>query len=624
MPSLELVLNVALGGILAGLVYGLMALGLSVIFGVVRVVNFAHGEMMTIAMYLAVTLFAAFGLDPLIMLVPIAAVLFAVGYAMQAGLINPFISRPEHSQFMLLVAIALIMTNVLLIVFGPDAQNVQTSYSLDSFLVGPLIVDATKAYAAVAALLVALALFVFFRFTLVGKAIRACADNYVGALVVGLDVKHLYALTFGLGAACVGAAGAMLVLVIDVTPPLGPALHPARLRHRDYGRARLDARRAPRRRHDRADRGARRPVLHAFGQEHVLLRPARAGAAVPAAGHSGKESVVRGRLLDGVPRRAMTWLAALLAALLAAPWLANDYLLTVLIIILYFAYTGQAWNIMFGFAGQLSLGHAIYVGLGGYAAAALYVHFGIGPWIGLVAAVALGAACGAIIGFLAFRFGVGGVYFAILTIAFAEFARIGFDHFSWVGGSGGLFLPVANYSQSDIWNLRGKPIMFYYLILALTVAAFLLCHVLLRSRVGYYWQAIREDEAAARALGIDTFRYKMYAVVISAGMTSVAGVFFAFYYNNLFPEQVFSIGRSIEIILGPMIGGAGTLAGPIVGAFLLTGLAETMWELLRAVGLDAPGTRQVFYGLVLLVIIIVQPAGVWPWLARLIGLEKPR
>jgi hypothetical protein len=106
MPSLELVLNVALGGILAGLVYGLMALGLSVIFGVVRVVNFAHGEMMTIAMYLAVTLFAAFGLDPLIMLVPIAAVLFALGYAMQAGLINPFISRPEHSQFMLLVAIA--------------------------------------------------------------------------------------------------------------------------------------------------------------------------------------------------------------------------------------------------------------------------------------------------------------------------------------------------------------------------------------------------------------------------------------------------------------------------------------------------------------------------------------
>ena len=137
MPSLELVLNVAVGGVLTGLVYGLMALGLSVIFGVVRVVNFAHGEMMTIAMYLAVTLFGAFELDPLIMLVPIAAVLFALGYAMQAGLINPFINRPEHTQFMLLVAVAIIIVNVLLIVFGPDAKSVQTSYSLDSFLVGP-------------------------------------------------------------------------------------------------------------------------------------------------------------------------------------------------------------------------------------------------------------------------------------------------------------------------------------------------------------------------------------------------------------------------------------------------------------------------------------------------------
>jgi branched-chain amino acid transport system permease protein len=219
----EIYLNVAVSGLLTGLVYGLMAIGLSVIFGVVRVVNFAHGEMMTIAMYLAIVLFGAFGLDPLLMMVPIAGVLFALGYLMQAALINPFITRPEHSQFMLLVAVALIMVNLLLIMFGPDARNVQTSYSFDSFLIGPIIVDATKFYAGAAAIVVASVLFAFFRFTLTGKAIRACADNYVGALVVGLDVKRLYALTFGIGAACVGAAGAMLVLIIDVTPPLGPA-----------------------------------------------------------------------------------------------------------------------------------------------------------------------------------------------------------------------------------------------------------------------------------------------------------------------------------------------------------------------------------------------------------------
>ena len=222
MP-IDVYLNVAVSGLLTGLVYGLMALGLSVIFGVVRVVNFAHGEMMTIAMYIAIVLFSALHLDPLVMMVPIAAVLFAFGYALQAGVINPFITRPEHSQFLLLVAIAIIIINVLLILFGPDAQSVQTSYTYDSYQIGKLIVDATKLYAALAALVVAAALYAFFRFTRLGTSIRACSDNYTGALVVGLDVKHLYALTFGLGSACVGAAGVMMVLIVDVTPSLGPA-----------------------------------------------------------------------------------------------------------------------------------------------------------------------------------------------------------------------------------------------------------------------------------------------------------------------------------------------------------------------------------------------------------------
>jgi len=208
---------------LTGLVYGLMALGLSVIFGVVRVVNFAHGEMMTIAMFIAVLAFASLHLDPLVLLVPIAAVMFVFGYVLQRGLINPFITRPEHTQFLLLVALGIIIANVLLILFGPDARSVQTSYSYDSFQVGPLIVDAAKVYAGVAAIVFAAALFAFFRFTLIGKAIRACADNHTGALVVGLDVKRLYALTFGLGAACVGAAGTMMVLLVDATPLLGPS-----------------------------------------------------------------------------------------------------------------------------------------------------------------------------------------------------------------------------------------------------------------------------------------------------------------------------------------------------------------------------------------------------------------
>jgi branched-chain amino acid transport system permease protein len=329
------------------------------------------------------------------------------------------------------------------------------------------------------------------------------------------------------------------------------------------------------------------------------------------------------RLGDGASRHIVI-LLMLLVVVLLAPWAVNDYLLTVLIVILYSAFTGQAWNIMMGFAGQLSLGHALYAGLGAYVSAALFVDFGIAPWIGFLAAVPVAVASGAIIGFLAFRFGVAGVYFAILTIAFAEFARIGFDHLSAVNASAGLFLPVRQAAHNDVWHLRGSPTMFYYVILAATVAAFVLCRLLLKSRIGYFWLAIREDEQAARAAGVDTFRYKMYAVMISAAMTSFAGVFYAFFYNNLFPEQVFNIGRSIEMILGPVIGGVGTLFGPILGAFVLTGLAETLNSLMSAFGLDVPGAKQVFYGVCLLVVIVALPEGVWPPLARRLGVGKDK
>jgi branched-chain amino acid transport system permease protein len=220
--SADLVANVVIAGVLTGLVYGLMALGLSVIFGVVRVVNFAHGEMMTIAMYATTILFAALKLDPFLAAVPVAAAFFVFGYGLQKALINPFITRPEHSQFMLLVAVAIIMVNGLLMAFGPDARNVQVDYQLESFEIGKLLIDKARLYAAGAAVLTATALFAFFRFTLTGKAIRACADNYLGAKVVGLDVKHLYALTFGLGAICVAVAGCAMVVLVDVTPGLGP------------------------------------------------------------------------------------------------------------------------------------------------------------------------------------------------------------------------------------------------------------------------------------------------------------------------------------------------------------------------------------------------------------------
>ena len=311
--------------------------------------------------------------------------------------------------------------------------------------------------------------------------------------------------------------------------------------------------------------------------------------------------------------RALVVVGALLIVL---PAFAGPYALSAATLILWFAYTGQAWNVMMGFAGQLSLGHALYVGVAGYVAGGLFVHHGVPAVVGLPVAMTAGTLCGLAIGWLAFRFRISGVYLALLTIAFAEFTRIGFDHLAWTGGPGGMFLPVAGRGVWDPLRFRGPPVMYYYAALLLAALALALCARLSRTRPGFYWRAIREDEEAAKALGIDVFRWKLGAVALSAAMTSVAGVFSAFYYNSLFPEQVFGINRSIEIILGPIIGGVGTLFGPVLGAAVLTLLSDGITESIAALGWEIPGIKQVSYGVVLLAVVMFLPRGIWPAVAR--------
>lgn len=222
--SPSLYLEVLSQGVLTGLVYGLMALGLSVIFGVVRVVNFAHGEFAVLAMYCAFVLFGLAKVDPIVASIPLAVAFFILGYAMQRGMVQPFVTRPQHEQFILLVGVALVITNGLLLVFGPESKHVDLPYSFDSYEIGGALIDKVRVYGAAAALAVTAALFAFFRFTATGTAIRASADNLTGAAVVGLDVKRLYAISFGLGLACVGAAGSIMMALTDMTPMLAPSL----------------------------------------------------------------------------------------------------------------------------------------------------------------------------------------------------------------------------------------------------------------------------------------------------------------------------------------------------------------------------------------------------------------
>jgi len=215
--------NALATGLLTGLVYGLSALGLSVIFGVIRIVNFAHGEIMVMGMFFALVMFRWLGLDPMLSVPLAAAILFVFGYTLQSTVISRVAHLPDHMQFLLLAAIAVMIVNGSLLIFGPDPQAINISYSFDSFDIGEnLIIDKTRAYAAIAAVAISGLLLGFFKYSRTGKAIRACADNYLGAQVVGLKVDHLYALTFGIGAACLGAAGCVLLLLIEVHPYLAP------------------------------------------------------------------------------------------------------------------------------------------------------------------------------------------------------------------------------------------------------------------------------------------------------------------------------------------------------------------------------------------------------------------
>ena len=311
-------------------------------------------------------------------------------------------------------------------------------------------------------------------------------------------------------------------------------------------------------------------------------------------------------------------LAAAAAILLALPAVLGSRALTVFVFIFFYAYLGQAWNLISGYGGQLSAGHAAFVGVGAYTTTLLAMHAGVSPWLGLFAGGALAAVLGAVVGFLGFRFGLRGFYFVLLTVAFAEVCRIVALNTDALGGAIGLYIQFTG----DPWQLhfpdnRG----YYYVALALMLVATGVAALVERSRLGAYLTAIREDEDAAEALGVDTLRYKLIAIVLSAFLTGIGGAFYANYLFSLQPNAVFGIPLSVDIILRPIVGGAGTLMGPILGSFILSPLAELSRSYFSRAGLV--GSHLVVYGLLLIAVVLFLPHGAYPPLARALGLRKP-
>jgi branched-chain amino acid transport system permease protein len=300
-----------------------------------------------------------------------------------------------------------------------------------------------------------------------------------------------------------------------------------------------------------------------------------------------------------------------LVALPAFPSLFGSYAVTLFTLIFFYGFLGQAWNVVGGYAGQLSAGHAAFLGIGAYTAALLSVERGLTPWIGMLIGGALAAALGGLIGFLGFRFGLRGFYFVLLTVAFSEICRVIAGNTEAVGGALGYYITfTGNPRQFQFQDTRA----YYYIALALMLAATVLMAWLERRRFGVYLAAIREDEMACEAAGVNTFKYKMLAMVLSAFLTGVGGTFYAFYLFSLQPNTVFGVPLSVEIIIRPIVGGAGTVLGPVVGSFILSPLAEVARYYFAQGGWH--GAHLIVYGALLIAVVLFLPEGAYPRLAR--------
>ena len=300
----------------------------------------------------------------------------------------------------------------------------------------------------------------------------------------------------------------------------------------------------------------------------------------------------------------------LVGGLLIVPPFLPPYFLEILISVLLFAYLGSAWNILGGYAGQFSFGHAAYFGLGAYTSTLLFLRLGVSPWLGMLAGGVLAAAFGLGAGYLSFRYGLRGPYFSLVTLAFAEMLRVIAVNTKAVGSSLGLVIPSREAAPAS-FVFAGK-LPYYYVILAMALLAVVITRRLEASRLGYALRAVRENEDAAEAAGVDALGMKLRAMALSSFLTALGGTFYAQYFAYIDPTITFGPAVSIQGLLQAIVGGAGTALGPLLGSFVLTPISE----LSRAAIRGRAGVDVMVYGLVLILVISFLPNGLMGWMRR--------
>lgn len=299
----------------------------------------------------------------------------------------------------------------------------------------------------------------------------------------------------------------------------------------------------------------------------------------------------------------------------------SPYLVSLLTIVFLFAFIGQSWNLMLGLGGQLSVGHALFVGIGAYSVGVLNIKFGLTPWLGLAMGMLIAAFVGAVLAWLSLRFEVKGIYFALLTIAAAEFTRVVFSGWELVGGMQGMFFK-AQTGTNSLLELRGDARFFYFVALCAVAVGMAVTAIIRQSFLGYVWRAMRDDEDASKALGVRTFLHKMLVISISGGWAAIGGGLLALVQGSIFPDSIMGMHISVEVLIGPIVGGLGTAFGPLVGALVVIPVNHAMSALGDLVGI--PGLSNVTYGIVLIGAVWFLPDGIWPAIVNLTrwGLDR--
>ncbi|MBW2003408.1 MAG: branched-chain amino acid ABC transporter permease [Deltaproteobacteria bacterium] len=315
------------------------------------------------------------------------------------------------------------------------------------------------------------------------------------------------------------------------------------------------------------------------------------------------------RYQEGYLGRGLGWqkwliIGLIVAALHFLPWTIPPQYVHIMIMIFLFTITGQGWNILGGYAGQFSFGHSLFFGLGAYTSTLMFIHWGLSPWIGMVFSCFIGIIMGLVVGYLSFRYGLSGPFFALIMLAFAEICHMISISWKAVGAALGLLIPLKGTSLALMQFVDKKP--FYFITLWMMVGALYLVWRMEKTRMGLYFLAVREDNAAAEALGVNTLKYKIIAMTLSAGLTSIGGTIYAQYLLYIDPDITFGVMNSIEILIRPIIGGPGTVLGPLLGSLVLTPLAEFT----RLAFQSYSGVYLMIYGMILVGVIMFLPDGI--------------